>query len=61
MENKTGHLSNVRSHRKQPFRMVEIREFEVPLSANSGHSRYIYEQADNQKSATIDPSLRLAE
>jgi hypothetical protein len=35
-ENKTSHLSRVRSHRKQPFRMVEIREFEVPLSARSG-------------------------
>jgi hypothetical protein len=36
-ENKTGHLSNVHSHRKQSFRMVEIRDFEVPLSAISGH------------------------
>jgi len=38
-ENKTGHLSNVRSQRKQPFEMVEIWEFEFPLSATSRHSR----------------------
>ena len=31
-------MSNVRSHRKRPFRMVEIREIEVPLSAISGRS-----------------------
>jgi hypothetical protein len=33
MEDKIGHLANVRFHRKQSFSKVEIREFEVLLSA----------------------------
>jgi hypothetical protein len=37
-ENKTGHLSNVCSHRKQPFRLLKIELIEGRLSATSGHS-----------------------
>ena len=56
-ENKTGHLSNVRSHRKQPFKMVGIPGFEVPLSAKSSRSLHIV--ANGLSRATTPGSVYL--